>query len=222
MKEVEIKLEKEKRSGVVPVGTYLFDAVKRIGVKIEAECGRQGTCDACLLTVTKGREILSEPTKAEMEHLSQARRNKGERLACQAKIEKLGEISIMTTEPKAKPEPTEFESFMKNFEKLPLNEKIGKLLELEQIALGDTFNYILNLPYTIGEFVRDKMAEFGYQMEEEEKKAKRPTEHKAETATEEKAETKKKSTRSKSAPTAEKKTTTAKKRTVRKPKTSEA
>jgi hypothetical protein len=129
----------------------------------------------------------------------------------------------MTAEPKSKPQPTEFESFLKDFEKLPLNEKIGKLLELEQIALSDTFNYILNLPYTIGELVRDKMAEFGYQMEEEEKKAKRPTEHKAEKATEEKAETtKKKSTRSKAAPAAEKKTTTARKRTVRKPKTSEA
>jgi hypothetical protein len=229
MKEVEVKFERENLIGIVPIGTYLFDAAKRIGVKIE-NCRQEDNFDDYVFTVTKGKEILSETTKAEMEHLSQERRNKGERLARQAKIEKLGEISVMTAEPKAKPTPTEFETFVKDFEKLPLNEKVSKLLELEQITLGDTFNYILNLPYTIGEFVRDQMAEFGYKKEEEEKKAKQPNEHNTEKVAEENVEeTKKKTVRKKptvasekKTATSEKKPTTTRKRVVKKTKTSEA
>jgi hypothetical protein len=159
MKEVEVKFERENLIGIVPIGTYLFDAAKRIGVKIE-NCRQADNFDDYVFTVTKGKEILSETTKAE--------------------------ISVMTAEPKAKPTPTEFETFVKDFEKLPLNEKVGKLLELEQITLGDTVNYILNLPYTIGEFVRDQMAEFGYKKEEEEKKVKQPNEHNTEKVAEEK------------------------------------
>ncbi len=233
MNEVEVTFEREKITGIVPVGIYLFDAAKRLGVKIESDCKRQANCDACVVKILTGKDLLSEQTKAETEHLSNSRRINGERLLCQAKIEKIGDISVMTNEPKAKPEPTQFESFVKDFEKLPLNEKVGKLLELEQIALGDTINYILNLPYTIGGYVRDGLAEFGYKMEAEEKKAKRPQEHKAEESAEkvadEVAEPVKKTTRRKTvastenkATTAEKKTTTAKKRTPRKPKPTEA
>lgn len=167
-------------------GTYLIDAAARFGIFIEDDCGRRGECDSCAVKITKGANLLSEPTQAELEHLSTGRRSKGERLSCQAKIEKPGEICVMTTE-KAKPEATTFESFQKEFGNLPLDEKVKYLLQLESVTLSETFSYILNLPYTIGEKIRDSMAEYGFKMEEEEKKAKRPTEHKAEEPEEPKA-----------------------------------
>lgn len=174
--EAEFRFEPSGREGIVPVGTYLIDAALRFGIKIEDECGRKGECDTCAVKIIKGAELLSEPTKAELEHLSPERRKKGERLSCQAKIEKVGEITVMTTD-KPKPEVPPFDAFKKEFAELPLEEKVKKLVDLEAITLSDTFNFVLNLPYYIGEKLRDGIAEFGFMKEEAEKQAKRPEEH---------------------------------------------
>lgn len=186
--ETDVKFEPSGRNGVAVVGTYLFDAALRLGVVIDNECERKGNCDSCAVKITKGAELLSQPTKAELEHLSAERRKKGERLSCQAKIEKTGEICVMTTE-KPKPEVPPFENFKKEFTELPLDEKVKRLIDLESITLSETFSYVLNLPYLIGEKLRDGMAEFGFKKEEEEKKAKRPAEHKTEEKAEAKTET---------------------------------
>jgi ferredoxin len=206
--EVEVKFEPSGRYGVVPAGTYVIDAAARFGIRIDDDCGRRGECDSCAVRITKGASLLSEPTQAELEHLSTERRSKGERLSCQAKIEKSGEICVMTTE-KAKPEATTFESFQKEFGDLPLDEKVKYLLQLETVTLSETFSYILNLPFTIGEKLRDGIAEFGFKMEEEERKAKRPTEHKAEETPAAEPEPE--------APKAEKTTTKAKSSVPKKP-----
>ena len=178
MKEAELKFEREELSGVIPVGTYLFDAARRMGV--EVECERLGESDECAMKVTHGREFLSDVTKAEIEHLSDERRKSGERLACQAKIERAGEIAIMTTEKKEEVKPdyeVKREAYRKEFEELPLEKKIASLVELEVIALGDTFSFIVNSPYKlVGKFM-DILAEFGLKMDEEVKKQTRPKEH---------------------------------------------
>jgi ferredoxin len=205
--EVEIKFEPDDRSGVVAIGTYLFDAAKRLGVKIEADCGRKGICDSCICQIKKGGDLLSEITKLEMEHLSVARRKKDERLACQAKIEKSGEIVAMPTHKKVINQD-EFEEFCKAFAELPLTEKAAKLLQLESIALSDTFSAILNFPYTVGEKVRDMMAEVGMKMEADEKTAKTPEEHKAKTADEKPKAAAPKTARAKKPAEPKKRTTT--------------
>jgi ferredoxin len=188
--EVEIKFEPSGRNGVVAVGSYVLDAARRLGVKIEDEFGEEGLNEACFVKIIKGNELLSKPTKVELEHLSQQNRKKDERLPSQAKIEKPGEIVVMVTE-KQKPEATVFESFKKEFDELPLDEKVRNLLELESLTLSETLSYIFNLPSTIGEKIRDGIAEFGFKIEQDEKNAKRPDEHKAE---ETKAEAKKSET----------------------------
>jgi ferredoxin len=180
MNEVELKFEPDNLVGVVPIGSYLLAAAKRLGVKIECEC-QTGNYNGCACLIKKGGELLSEPTKLELEHLSAERRKKGERLACQAKLEKHGEIIAMPTAvKKEEPTPTLFEQFKKEFAGLSLQEKISQILELESLTLSDSFSAVLNLPYTIGEKVRDMMAEVGMKMEEEAKKAKTPDEHQAE------------------------------------------
>lgn len=184
MEEVDIKFEREEISGVAAAGTYLYDAAKRFG--IEVECERTGETDACAMQILLGRELLSDLTKAEIEQLSAERRKNGERLACQAKIEKSGEVTVMTKEKvKEEKEPTEAkkEEFRKEFEDMPLEKKIASLLELEAIALGETLTFVMNSPYKAVEKVMDVLAEFGLKFEKEAKEATRPPEHKTEDAT---------------------------------------
>jgi len=178
MEEVEIKFERENLTGVIPVGTYLFDAARRMGV--EVECERLGESDLCAVRVTGGREHLSTVTKAETEHLTDERRANGERLACQTKIERAGEITIMTTK-KEEPVKADYEvkkeAYRKDFEELPLEKKIASLVELEAIALSETFSFIINSPSMIFGKVVEVLAEFGLKMEDEAKKQTRPEEH---------------------------------------------
>lgn len=180
MEQIELKFENENRSGLVAVGSYLIDAAHRLGVDLE--CERQGTSDLCAVKITSGRDLLSALTTAETEQLGEQRRKDGERLACQAKLEKAGEVVVMTNKKpeEVKPEVDKTEEFKKEFAELPLEKKIANLLELEFMTLGDTFNFVLNSPYAIIGKAMDVMAEFGLKLEEKDKEAKRPKEHQTE------------------------------------------
>lgn len=198
--EVEIKFEREGRNGIIPVGTYLFEAARRLGVKLPIEVF--GETEDAVVQILSGKDLLSGYTKFETEHLPEASRKKGERLARQAKFEKSGEVVIMTKEQVKEEKPAEEarqEAYRKEFEEMPLEKKIESLVELEAMALRDTFSFILNSPYKIGEKIVDVLAEFGFKIEAEEKSAKKPDEHKekakeeaktnAKTEAKEKAET---------------------------------
>lgn len=194
---VELKFERENRSGIIPVGTYLFDAARRFGVRLDAEL--IGETEDSVVQILSGKELLSDLTKFEKEHLSEANRKKGERLARQAKFEKSGEVVIMTKE-KVKEEKVSEEAkqeeYRKEFEELPLERKIASLVELEAIALRDTLSFVMNSPYKIGEKIIDVLAEFGLKIEKEAKNGATPKEHKetakaeAETEAKTEAETK--------------------------------
>ena len=192
--EAELKFEREKRNGIAVVGSYLIDAARRLGVEIYDDCGRLGLCDKCAVTVKSGSEFLSEPTKAEIEQLSEERRKQGERLSCQAKIIKEGEIVIMTHEKKdERPEAErKHEEFRKEFDALPLEKKISQLLELEAVTLSETFNYILNSPFAFGGKVVDFMSQFGLKYDKADKEPKDAETHKEEPKAETDEKTKKK------------------------------
>jgi ferredoxin len=179
MPDVEITFEREGLSGVVAVGTYLSDAMKRFGIRLSPECDIVSG-HYCAVTVEKGEELLSPPTVAETEHFSNTPRRSGQRLACHAKIVKPGEIVVMTKEKQEESKSeTSSEQYRKAFSELPLEEKISELVRLEAIALGETFSFILNSPFKIAEKVGDVMAEFGMKMENAAKQAARPEEHTA-------------------------------------------
>ena len=181
MAEVELKFENQDIHGVVAVGTYLIDAARRMGVEVSTECERRGESDSCAMKITQGSELLSAPTAAEIKQLGEQRIEDGERLSCQTKLEKAGEIVIMITQKNEenKPETDEDKAkeYRKEFEEMPLEKKISSLVELEVIALSDTFSFIFNSPYAIAGKVMDVLAEFGLKLEDEDKKAKRPKEH---------------------------------------------
>ena len=226
MAEVDIRFEREDRDGVVAVGTYLYDAATRLGIRFDDECQRLGESDACAVEIKEGADLLSEPTQAEIEHLSEERRKNGERLACQAKLEKSGEVVIMTKEKKEaeeqpKTEKTK-EEFKKEFEEMPLEEKISSLLELEAMALSETLSFVINSPYAVANKVMDVMADFGQKIENETKKATRPDEHQKDEEADEEVKEEAKKNGAKASKKKTTKTSARKKTTTRKRKTTTA
>ncbi len=183
MKEVLVSFESGEREGIVAVGTYLMDAALRLGVDVDDECRKGGDEHNCAMKIAGGVELLSEPTQLEMELLSDAARNAGERLSCQTKIEKPGELSIMSVkekkekEGKSSEESGKSEEFKKEFESMPLDEKIASLVELEAIALGETFSYVLNSPYAAAGKLMDVLADFGWEKDRADQESKKPKEH---------------------------------------------
>jgi ferredoxin len=185
----EIRFEPEDRRGLIAEGTYLSEAANRFGIFFEAECAVGPAGDAgeeghfCAVLVEEGSELLSAPTRAELDNLSEEARGKGERLACQTRIERTGElvITIMEKQEEVKDEKVleeeKFQEFRKDFSTLPLDKKVGELMQLEAITLGETFAYVLNLPFTIGDQIMGVMAGFGKEMDKADKEAKHPKEH---------------------------------------------
>ena len=183
MKEADIVFERENREGVVPVGTYLIDAAKRLGIRPEMPCDIDAKQHFCKVSIKQGEGHLSHPTRVEKEYFEGDMGDR--RLGCQVKIDSLGEIRIMTeskaeAEDKEKQEQDEKvkeEEYIKDFAAMPLEKKIANLVKLEAMALGDTLTYIGNAPYVVFDKVLDVMAGFGLKMHEEEKAATRPEEH---------------------------------------------
>lgn len=180
MSDVEIKFEREERDGIVAVGTYLIDAMKRFGIRTGDACQVSGE-HFCAVTITEGADLLSAPTEAENAYFEAHGGGEGERLACQVIIERAGSISVMTKKKKEEEaEEAKAEAaadFKKEFAEMPLEKKIANLVQLEAITFGDTFSFIMNSPYLIFEKIGDVMAEFGMKLERDSKAATRPKEH---------------------------------------------
>jgi ferredoxin len=181
--EVEIKFEREKQEGIVAVGTYLIDAARRFGIRFDDACVVETGTHFCSVQVPVGADLLSPETTIENEYFADRSRRTGERLACQTKIEKPGEVVIMTEKKVEEPvaetgaEADKSEQYRKEFADMPLEKKIASLVQLETIALGETVSFIINSPFKIADKLMDVMAEFGFKKEEQEKKAARPAEH---------------------------------------------
>lgn len=180
MADVEIKFEREGLDGIVAVGTYVIDAMKRLGLRMEGSCVIADGVHFCAVEITEGAERLSALTAEEIEYFEKNGQVPYERLACQAIIEKAGEVAVMTKQKKETEEPEaqgKSDDYRKAFEELPLEKKIANLVQLEAIALGETVSFIANSPFLVFEKIGDVMAEFGFKLEKEAKKAARPKEH---------------------------------------------
>ena len=178
---VDIKFEPDGRSGLIAEGTYLWDAAKRLGVRLPAECQGRGECDTCAVVVEQGATLLSSLTEAERERLSPERLAAGERLACQAKVEHGGEL-VLRPVPATEREVTSEETakdLRKDFRDLPLKSKLSTLVELEAVTLFQALNTLIEVPYMIGGKVMDLMASRGRSLSESERAARRPEQHHA-------------------------------------------
>lgn len=182
MSNVLIKFEREDREGYVATGTYLIDAAKRFGIDLFKCADEEMDLNPDSVLIIAGSEYLSPLTSLESEHFSTHERRENERLASQARIESAGEVVIMTNEKKKADETAAGdpdENYKKEFTELPLEKKIAALVQLEAIALGETFSFIFNSPSLVVSKIMDVMAEFGLKKEADAKDAARPEEHKA-------------------------------------------
>lgn len=176
---VNIKFEPEGRSGIIAEGSYLWDAAKRLGIHLPAECEGRGECDTCAVVVLEGATLLSSLTEAERERLSPERLAAGERLACQTKVEHSGDL-VLRPVPVTEREETSDEAlkdFRKEFREMPLDKKLAALVELEAVAMMQTLNAVFGLPFTVGEKVLDFMAGRGRALSQRERQERRPAEH---------------------------------------------
>jgi ferredoxin len=135
---VEIIFEPAGGNGLVAEGTYIWEAAKRLGVGLTADCNGRGECDSCTVTIERGADLLSPASSAEVKLLGLDRLCGAERLACQAKLEKQGGIVVRLT-PIREAEPKQSEAG-KSFRGLPLKEKVGALIELEAVTITGALN----------------------------------------------------------------------------------
>lgn len=178
---VDIKFEPDGRSGLIAEGTYLWDAAKRLGLRLPAECEGRGECDTCAVIVEQGATLLSSLTEAERVRLSPERLAAGERLACQVKVEHGGEVVLRPVPVTERAETSEeaAKDLRKEFRELPLKSKLSTLVELEAVTLFQTLNALLEVPYIVGGKVMDLMAGRGRALSESQRSARRPEEHRA-------------------------------------------
>ncbi|HEX8891329.1 MAG TPA: 2Fe-2S iron-sulfur cluster-binding protein [Pyrinomonadaceae bacterium] len=176
---VDIKFQPDGQNGLVAEGTYLWDAAKRLGVRLPAECNGRGECDTCAVVVEEGATLLSSLTEAERTRLSPERLAAGERLACQAKIERGGEVVLRPVPVTERAETTDetAKDLKKEFRDLPLSRKLATLVELEAVTLFQTLETIIDVPFALGGKVMDVMAGRGRNLDKRDHQLHRPAEH---------------------------------------------
>lgn len=176
---INIKFGEEGEPGIIAEGTYLWDAAKRMGVRLPAECGGVGQCDTCAVTIVEGMSLLTSLTDAERERLSPERLAAGERLACQVRAEHAGDLLLRLVPATEREETTEeaVQDLRKDFREMPLDKKLRTLVEFEALTAYETLNAITSVPSWIGSKLLDLLATRGRTLDERERHARRPTEH---------------------------------------------
>jgi ferredoxin len=173
---VNVEIGPDGRQGIVAEGTYLWDAAKRLGVRLPAECEGRGECDTCAVVIREGATLLSALTDAERTRLSPERLAAGERLACQTKIERGGTVSFDPVSVTERAETAEEvkKDLSTDFRDLPLQEKFTTLVELEAIAAVQTFKAIAALPDALVQKGLKVMANYGRAREQRQRAEHRP------------------------------------------------
>jgi ferredoxin len=132
---VQITFEPDCGSGLVAEGTCIWEAARRLGVGLRAECKGRGDCDSCAVIVERGGGLLSTVTSAEVKMLGSVRLGQAERLACQAILLSQGEIALRLA-----PVSEANSDRANTLRGLPFKEKVGALIELEAVTMTEALN----------------------------------------------------------------------------------
>ena len=153
---VEIKFEPNGPSGLVAEGTSILDAARRLGFNIP-NCGE---CDgACAVKIVTGATLLSDLTEVERKQLSPERLGGGERLACQCKVERGGELVLRLVAQTERPRTSEEKTrdLKKEFSELPFDRKLATLMQLETIAVTQAFDKLTDASVSLGKKIFDSV-----------------------------------------------------------------
>jgi ferredoxin len=151
---VEIKFEPDGPSGLVPEGTLVLDAARRLDFQIP-DCG---VCDGtCAIKIITGNTLLSDLTETERQQLSPARLAAGERLACQCKAERGGElvIKLVAKSERTRTAEEKTRDLRQEFSELPFDRKIATLMQLETVAVTEAFDKIADASVSWGKKIFD-------------------------------------------------------------------
>ena len=175
---LEWKAEGEGRNGVVAEGTYLWAAVKRIGVRLPAECEGRGECDTCAVVVSEGATLLSGLTDAERKILSPERLAAGERLSCQAKVERGGDVVLRPVPVTERAETAEeaARDLREEFRRMPLKKKFATLVGIEADMAYETLVRAVDIPFDLFGRGLELLAGRGRRIAQSERAAKHPAE----------------------------------------------
>ena len=175
---LEWKADGEGRSGIVAEGAYLWAAVKRIGVRLPAECEGRGQCDTCAVVVAEGATLLSGLTDAERKILSPERLAAGERLACQAKIESGGDVVLRPVPVTERSETTEeaARDLREEFRRMPLKKKFATLVGIEADMAYETLVRAVDIPFDLFGRGLELLAVRGRRLAQSERASHRPAE----------------------------------------------
>lgn len=167
-------------AGLVAEGTLLWDAAKRLGVALPSECGGRGECDTCAVVVEEGAALLSAPTEAERQRLGPERLGAGERLACQTKAERAGDLALRPVPVAERDETTEetAKEFREEFKRLPLRKKLATLAGLEAEMAYETLVRAVDIPFDLFGKGLDLLAGRGRRLSRAERIRPRPAEQK--------------------------------------------
>jgi ferredoxin len=153
---VEIKFEPDGSGGLVAEGTSVVDAARRLGFQIP-DCG---VCDGtCAIKIITGSALLSDLTDTERQQLSPARLSAGERLACQCKAERSGElvIKLVAQSERTRTAEEKARDLRQEFDELPFDRKISTLMQLETVAVTEAFDKITDASVSWGKKIFDSV-----------------------------------------------------------------
>jgi len=134
---IPVTFEEDGGSGLVALGTPLWDAAKRLGIRLRAECKGLGQCDGCAVRIVSGSDSLSPATEAELRILGAERLLAGERLACQTTLIKAGEVTAERI-----PVSNEGVHHTKDMTPPTLKQQVGDFIESEAKSVSETVNMI--------------------------------------------------------------------------------
>jgi ferredoxin len=176
---VEWKVGGDERNGIVAEGTYLWDAAKRLGVRLPAECEGRGECDTCAVVVEEGATLLSGLTDAERVRLSPERLAAGERLACQTKVEHAGDLVLRPVPATVRAETTDEvnKTLRDEFRRMPLKQKLSTLVQLEAVTAYQALERVIDIPYDMFNKGLELLAGRGRKLSQNEHARHRPAEH---------------------------------------------
>src|SRR5258708_10627409 len=133
---VEITFAEDGGQGLVAPGTSLWEAAKRLGVPLRADCKGRGECDSGAVTIRSGSNVLSPVTEFEEARLGE-RLAAAERLACQAKVVKAGQVAVQIL-------PAVNGAAEKTvLRDAPLGQQVGAFIEVQATMMSEAVNVLL-------------------------------------------------------------------------------
>lgn len=135
---VEVSFEQDGGHGLVATGTSLWEAAKRLGVQLRADCNGRGECDACAVEITAGAELLSPVNEREQKILGAERLRSAQRLACQATLDRSGAVSACAAT--VLRDADKQRESAKAFRELTTGKQVSALIELQAVAITEAVN----------------------------------------------------------------------------------